>query len=70
MRNSFAQLKTELNNLAAHGNAVKEVTLQKNYRSTGKILNVATTMVTGIQNRVEKSLETTRGQGEDIQIWQ
>jgi DNA helicase-2/ATP-dependent DNA helicase PcrA len=46
----------------------KIVKLQKNYRSTQKILKVANTLINHNRSRLGKELISTRGEGEDVSI--
>ena len=45
-----------------------EIKLEKNYRSTQRILDGAWSVVSNNKNRAEKKLEATRGKGEKISL--
>ena len=45
-----------------------EIKLEKNYRSTQRILDGAWSVVSNNKNRAEKKLEATRGKGDKISI--
>ena len=56
---------------AAHpGRAVASRQLESNYRSTGNILAVATFVLSGVKDRVEKQLRATAAAGEPVDLWE
>ena len=46
----------------------KVIRLEENYRSTQNILNVASTLISNNQNRVGKTLKSTKDEGEPIKL--
>ncbi len=47
----------------------KEIVLDMNYRSTEEILNAALELIYHNEERVEKSIRTHKGKGEDVLLW-
>ena len=52
-----------------HFKDAKVVKLTKNYRSTSKILNAANSLIHFNRNRMDKKLDSTKGDGKNIEIF-